>query len=65
MEISPYRVAELARRLYGKYVMPRASHTEKRIMEIDEGKYNEELKKLISMDLNELKKLYEKREIKK
>ncbi len=65
MEIAPYRVAELARRLYGKCIMPKAKHTEERIKEIEAGKYDEEMKKLMSTNLDELKTLYEKREIQK
>ncbi|UCH02768.1 MAG: 4Fe-4S dicluster domain-containing protein [Candidatus Bathyarchaeota archaeon] len=64
-EIAPHRIAELARRLYGKYIMPRAQHVEKRIKEIETGKYDEEVKKLMSIGLNELKKLYVEREIEK
>jgi formate hydrogenlyase subunit 6/NADH:ubiquinone oxidoreductase subunit I len=64
-EIAPHRIAELARRLYGKYLMPRAQHVEKRIKEIERGKYDEEVKKLMSIGLNELKKLYVEREIEK
>lgn len=59
MEITPYRVAEFARRLYGKYLMPRAKHTEERIKEIEDGKYDGELKRLANA--KNLKELYEKR----
>jgi Na+-translocating ferredoxin:NAD+ oxidoreductase RnfC subunit len=61
MEIAPYRVAELARRLYGKYQMPRSRHTEERMKELEEGKYDSELDKLTEMNENELKERYEKR----
>ena len=65
MEIAPHRVAELARRLYGKYILPRAKHTEKRIKEIEDGKYDDEMTRLMAISLDELKQLYEKREIQK
>lgn len=61
MEIAPYRVADLARRLYGKYKMPRAKHTEERVKEIEEHTYDGELKELAEISKEKLKKLYEKR----
>lgn len=65
VEIRCYRVAELARRLYGKYILPKAKHTEERIKEIEEGKYTDEINRLMSTKLDELKKRYEQREIRK
>jgi len=62
-EIVPYNIALLARRLYGKYVMPRAKHVEERIKEIKSGKFNEEIQKLMDTGLRDLKEIYEKREI--
>jgi len=64
-EIVPYNVALLARRLYGKYVMPRAKHVDERIKEIEEGKFDEETKNLMDASLDVLKELYTKREIEK
>jgi len=62
-EIVPYNVALLARRLFGKYVMPKATNVEKRIKEIKSGKFNQEIQKLIKKPVDDLKELYEKREI--
>jgi len=53
----------LARRLYGKYVLPRAKHVDERVKEIEEHKFDEEIKKLIETETSVLKKIYEKREI--
>ena len=64
-EIVPYRVALLARRLYGKYILPRAKHVEDRIKEIETGKFNEEINRLMKISIEELKMEYEKREIEK
>jgi len=64
-EIVPYRVALLARRLYGKYILPRAKHVEERVKEIEEGKFDEEINRLMKMNVEELKVEYEKREIEK
>jgi len=62
-EIVPYNVALLARRLYGKYVMPKAKHVEERIKEIESGKFDEGIHRLMETGTDNLKKIYEKREI--
>jgi ferredoxin len=64
-EIVPYNMALLARRLYGKYTMPKARHIEERIKEIEDGNFDDEIKKLVKMSMEELQKEYEKREIEK
>ena len=46
-----------------KYVMPKAKHVEERIGDIESGKFNEEIQKLMAKSVDDLKKLYEKREI--
>ena len=58
-----YYVAILARRLYGRHVLPRAAHLQQRVEEIEEGRYEEELKDLMEKDLDSLKELYNSREI--
>jgi len=62
-EIVPYNMALLARRLYGKYTMPKAKHVEERIKEVDEGKFDGEIDRFVKMSLEELKEEYRKREI--
>lgn len=64
-EIVPYNAALLARRLYGKYVMPRAKHVDERIKGIEDGKFDEEIKNLMGASLDVLKEMYTKREIEK
>lgn len=64
-EIVPYKVALLARRLYGKYILPRAKHVEERIREIEEGKFDDEINRLMKISVEELKVEYGKREIEK
>lgn len=64
-EIVPYNMALLARRLYGKYTIPKAGHVEERIKEIEDGKFDVEIKKLAKMGIDELKQEYEAREIEK
>lgn len=63
--IVPYNVAQLARRLYGKYVMPRAKHIDDRVKEVEEGKFDEEMKNLMEASLDVLKERYTKRDIEK
>jgi len=62
-EMPQHLIAILARRLYGKYMMPRAEFLEKRIKEVEEGKFEEEFARLMSMSRDELKKLYYERDI--
>ena len=62
-EIVPYNIALLARRLYGKYVIPKANHVEERIKEIESGKFDEEMQKLMETSVDRIKEIYEKREI--
>lgn len=61
-EISHYHVGQLARRLYGKYFSPVPAHLECRLEEIEGGKFDEEMKKLTSLSLAELKELYRARD---
>ncbi len=62
-EIVPYNIALLARRLYGKYIIPKANHVEERIKEIESGKFDEEIQKLMETSVDRIKEIYEKREI--
>ncbi|RJS90299.1 4Fe-4S ferredoxin [Candidatus Bathyarchaeota archaeon] len=62
-EIVPYNVAQLARRLYAKYLAKTSEHLMRRLKEIEEGKFDEELKRLKGLSREELKELYDKREI--
>lgn len=61
-EIPQYHIAQLARRIYGKYIMPKAEHLQKRVDEINSGKYDAILDKLQKMSHEELEKLYKERE---
>jgi hypothetical protein len=61
-ELPQYHFAQLARRIYGKFIAPKSQHLEKRVKEIESGKYGEMLKKLTQMDQSELEKLYVERE---
>jgi len=61
-ELPQYHIAQLARRIYGKYLQPRAEHLKKRVEEIRSGKYDEMLDALIHMEREELEQLYVYRE---
>ena len=61
-ELPQYHVAQLVRRLYGKYIQPRAEHLQKRVSEIESGKYDVMLADLQKMSHAELEKLYKERE---
>lgn len=61
-ELPQYHIAQLARRMYGKYIMARAEHMQKRAAEIDSGKYDALLDQLSGMSKDELEKLYKERE---
>jgi succinate dehydrogenase/fumarate reductase-like Fe-S protein len=58
-----YNIAILARRLYGKYLSPRSSHLEKRLEELSNHQYDEEIKNLKALDIDGLKSLYKERTI--
>ena len=61
-ELPQYHIAQLARRMYGKYIQPRFEQLQKRVEEIKSGKYDEMLRKLTEMSKEELEKLYLERE---
>ena len=62
-EMAQYNIALLARRLYGKYMMPKPEFLEKRLKEIEEGKFDREIEKLMKMDRESLAKKYSERDI--
>ncbi|MBC7251369.1 MAG: 4Fe-4S dicluster domain-containing protein [Anaerolineae bacterium] len=62
-EEAQYNIAILCRRLYGKYLAPKAEHLAQRVREIEEGKWDEAVEELKSLSLEELRKRYNEREI--
>jgi len=62
-DIKHYHVSQLARRLRGKYIDPRSEHLAKRIKEIENKKYDAEIKKLMEMDKKAITNLYSERKI--
>lgn len=63
--ISHPQVAELARRLYGKYIAPKSEHLEKRVAEINNGEQEPALQEMMNKSIDELKELYNHRDIEK
>ena len=62
-DIKHYHVSQLARRLRGKYIDPRSENLAKRIKEIENKKYDTEIKKLMEMDKKTITNLYSERKI--
>jgi len=56
-------IAILARRLYGKYLAPKAQHLAHRVAKVNAGKYDEDLARLKAMPDAELRKMYNTRDI--
>lgn len=61
--ISHPQVAVLARRLNGKYLMPEAKHLTERVNEIAEGKCAAALSAIMARPVDELRELYNNRDI--
>ena len=55
----------LARRLNGKYIAPEAKHLTERVREISEGEFNQLLEDVMQKPVEELKELYNHRDIEK
>lgn len=63
--ISHPQVAELARRLYGKYIAPECEHLEKRVSEINNGDLVKIMEDIMNKPIDEMKELYNHRDIEK
>lgn len=61
--ISHPQVAMLARRINGKYLAPHCDHLENRVKEIKDGTFKELLEDLMQKPVEEMKELYNNREI--
>jgi len=60
-DIKHYHVSQLARRLRGKYIDPKSKNLAKRLKEIEDKKYDNEINDLTKMDKKEIVKLYSDR----
>lgn len=61
-EISQPNVALLARRIYGRHILPLPEGLYQKIRDIDQGRYNLVLERLTQMPIEELMKIYTLRE---
>lgn len=62
-ELVPPNVSLLARRMYGKYIAPRAEHLQRRLSEIEGGSFRQAIDVLKTTPVEELKKQYAARQI--
>jgi succinate dehydrogenase/fumarate reductase-like Fe-S protein len=62
-ELPQYHIGQLARRLNGAYITPRAEHLKTAVANIEAGRYNDVLNELESMDEEQLRKIYQQREM--
>ena len=63
--ISHPQVAELARGINGKFLMPEAKHLTQRVKEIEDGLCQAEIEAIMAKPIEELKELYNHRDIEK
>ena len=63
VDIKHYHVSQLARRLRGKYIDPKSKNLTKRLKEIEQRKYDDEIEKLMKMPKKEITELYKNRKI--
>ncbi len=62
-DIKHYHLAQMARRIHGKYNQEYSDELQKRLEEIEEGKYDEKMKELIEMCEEDLRERYEERDM--
>ncbi len=62
-EEAQYNIAILCRRLYGRYLAPRAQHVAERAAEIESGQFDKELATMKRLGEAELRKMYNERDI--
>ncbi len=62
-DIVQYNIGILCRRLYAKYMVPRAEDLKERVKEIEDKKYDKELDEYVAMDVQELEKQYNERDV--
>jgi heterodisulfide reductase subunit C len=61
-EVQP-NIAILCRRLYGKHLAPQAEHLATRVLEIERGMFDDELASIKSLGAEELRRMYDERDI--
>lgn len=61
-EIPQYHVAQLARRVFARYIQPQAEHLKNRATDIESGKYDKKLDEMSAMNKDDLEERYVARE---
>ena len=61
-EIVPYNIAQLARRLYARYVVGPTEHVLRRIEEVEGGRFDEEIEEMKGLNREALQERYDARE---
>ena len=62
-ELPQYHIAQLARRIYGSKIVPRAQHLSEAAAAVKDGKYQERLETLMKCDIKQLTEIYKAREM--
>ena len=62
-EMPQYHITQLARRLAGAKISPRAEHMAQMVKHIEDGVFKEDLENLKKMELEELRRVYSDREL--
>ena len=62
-ELPQYHIAQLARRIYGSKIVPRAEHLAEAVVASNNGRYDAYLKTLMKMGEEELRRVYQAREM--
>jgi succinate dehydrogenase/fumarate reductase-like Fe-S protein len=62
-DIKHYHLSQLARRLRGKYIDPKSKNLAKRLKEVEQRKYDDEIEKLMKISKKEITELYKNRKI--
>ncbi len=62
-ELPQYHIAQLARRIYGSLIAPRAKHLQEAMQAIVSGRYEECLRTLMNTPDADLRKIYQEREM--
>jgi Fe-S oxidoreductase len=61
-DITPYYVARLARRIYGRHIVGLSGRVERRRREIENGVFNDELEEISNSDIQKIREIYRKRD---
>jgi ferredoxin len=57
-ELSPYQIALLCRRLYGRHILPLYPHVTDRLQQLDSGEYDDAMAEMVCWDPEKIRKEY-------